>query len=99
MSPDIDERAYALGFEDAQDAYEHDQPTGDPVGVCEDYELGWWCGVGHCMAWHEGYSAAKRGMLFCPYATGADDDCFRDPWMSGYLAAFEIDPNIGAVTA
>jgi len=58
--------------------------VGDPVGVDEYYQLGWWNGVGNCHAWQEGWSAAKRGILFCPYLVGADDECFRENWMHGY---------------
>lgn len=87
----IDEEAFEAGRLAAWDAYEPGHPAGDPVGVSDDYQFGWWCGVGNASAWHEGYSAGKCGMLFCPYAIGADDDCFREPWLNGYRAAFEIE--------
>ncbi len=58
--------------------------VGDPVGVDEYYDLGWWNGVGNYLAWEEGWRAAERGILFCPYLIGADDECFREHWMNGY---------------
>lgn len=88
----IDEEAFDAGHLAAWEAYEPGHPVGEPVGVSDDYQCGWWCGVGNASAWHEGYAAAKRGVLACPYSTDGDDECFREPWLNGYRAAFEIEP-------
>lgn len=87
----IDEDSFEAGRLAAWEAYEPRRPVGDPVGVSDDYQFGWWCGVGAASAWHEGYSAARRGLLSCPYSTDGDDECFREPWLNGYRAAFESD--------
>lgn len=86
MNPQIDESQYQAGYADAWDEYRPDDPVGDPVGVHEDYQLGWWCAVGEVSAWHEGWEAASQGALACPYLADADDECFREPWYRGYWA-------------
>lgn len=86
----VDEDQYSQGWDAAWEAYEPGEPVGDPVGVSEDYDFGWWCGVGEAQAWHEGWGAAECGVLACPYQRGSDDDCFVDPWLKGYAAALSI---------
>ncbi|WP_374342652.1 hypothetical protein [Azonexus sp.] len=79
------------GYADAWDAYKPGRPVADPQFVSEDYDLGWWNGIGAASAWHEGYTAARRGVLACPYIDGNDDECFAPSWMNGYKAAFSSE--------
>lgn len=83
-TPDDFER----GYEDGWDEYKPLRRVGDPQHVSEDYECGFWNGVGACAAWHEGYKAARRGVLVSPYIDSNDDDCFRQSWVLGYEAGF-----------
>lgn len=86
MNSPIDECAYQSGYEAAWFDYEHGEPAGDPIGVSDDYQFGWWVGIGEVSAWHEGWEAAEKGVMACPYLTDADDECFREPWLIGYWA-------------
>lgn len=82
-----DEDRFWVGYDAAWCEYEPGHPVGDPVGTDDDYRGGWWSGVGDCSAWHEGWTAAERGLSVCPYIIGADDECFREPWLDGYGSA------------
>ena len=82
------EAAFDQGYEAAWEAYEPNQPSGDPIGVDEDYQFGWWVGVGEASAWYEGWEAAEKGVLACPYAEGSDEEDFRGMWLEGYGDAF-----------
>lgn len=79
---------FNAGYEDAWNAYEPAEPVGAPELADADYRFGWWSGVGDASAWHEGYDAARRGTLVCPYSREGDQECFVDPWLNGYQAAF-----------
>lgn len=89
MTPAINEDLYQAGYEDGWAAYEMAQPAGQPIGVEEDYDLGWWCGVGHADAWHEGFHAAEAGVYVCPYVL-VDDESYRFCWLEGYACAMEF---------
>ncbi|MFZ5483522.1 MAG: hypothetical protein ACOZB0_04755 [Pseudomonadota bacterium] len=78
---------YAIGFDAGWDAVFFDECVGDLVGASEDYDLGYWNGVGDAEAWKAGWRDAGRGAVACPY-TG-DADVFRDMWRCGYVAAFQ----------
>lgn len=83
LAPVNDDR-YDAGYALAWGEYEPGEPVPDPVGVDDDFQFGYWVGIGHAAAWNEGWTAAERGMLVCPYRIGADDECFRESWLSGY---------------
>lgn len=89
MTPQMDEAEYQAGHIDGLVEYFPGELAGDPVGVSDDYRAGWWCGVGDAMAFHEGWNAAEKGILACPYIVGADDECFRDQWHDGYFACWD----------
>lgn len=61
------EEDYWSGFDAACEAYRDGAPTGDPVGVSEDFDLGWWNGVGWSMAFETGLVAAWRGVLIIDF--------------------------------
>lgn len=84
------EMEYQAGFDAACETYQDGAPLGDPVGVSEDYQWGWWNGVGFTIAFEEGYRAARRGVLTCPY-TDAAEEFFVESWRLGYAAAHESD--------
>lgn len=87
----VNDKEFTAGYEAAALAYDQDEPVGDPVGVHEDYRLGWWCAVGDTAAFLEGWDAYERGVMSCPYSVGADDECFREHWFSGYTTAMRLD--------
>lgn len=82
-----DEAQFDAGYQDAWVEYEPGEKVGDPVGVDEDYRFGWWNGIGDVSAWHEGWAAYEKGLRCCPYIEGADDECFREPWLKGLRTA------------
>lgn len=83
------------GYSDAWEAYEAGRAIADPGPYAsEGYDLGWWNGIGAASAWHEGYKAAQRGVLACPYIVGTDDECFAPSWMNGYQAAFASESTV-----
>jgi hypothetical protein len=84
MNLPIDECAYQSGYEEAWFEYEPGEPVGDPVGASEDYRFGWWVGICEVLAWNEGWEAADKGVMACPYLADTDDECFREPWHAGY---------------
>lgn len=90
MRTTINEALYQAGFEDGWDWYEPGKPVACPIGVEEDYDLGWWIGLGVAEAWHEGWDACAAGVHVCPYVQ-VDDEAFRESWMQGYACAMEVD--------
>lgn len=87
MTP-INEDLYQAGRADAWRSYEPDEPAGDPVGADEDYDLGWWNGIGQVQAWHAGYAASLAGVHVSPYEAPEDEE-LRAFWLAGYAAAME----------
>lgn len=95
MTMEVDEARYIEGYKDGWDACSTGQATGEPVGVHEDYLLGWWNGVGECQAWSDGWDAAQRGQHVCPYHVGTDDEVFRTSWLAGYADALAVAREAG----
>lgn len=85
----VDETEYQQGLEAAFFNYEPGELVGEPVGVHADFLFGWWVGIGEVTAWHEGLAAAEKGVMTCPYPVGSEQECFREPWISGYMARFD----------
>jgi len=85
-----DEAQFDAGYQAAWDEYEPSEKAADPVGMDEDYRFGWWCGIGNAGAWFEGLAAYDKGLRCCPYDEGADDECFREPWLNGFFLAMSV---------
>jgi hypothetical protein len=77
---------FDIGYEAGWDAVFIDEAVGDLVGANEDYDLGYWNGVGEAEAWRAGWRDAERGAMACPYV--GDGEVFRETWLRGYAAAF-----------
>ncbi len=87
----IDEARYMEGWEAGRMEYQPGEPIPEPIWLDEDFAFGYDVGVGEAMAWHEGYAAGQAGLGVCPYTEGADDECFRGPWLNGFMLACRDD--------
>lgn len=88
----INEAQYDAGWADAWLSYDPEAPVGDPVGD-EDYNLGWWVGIGDVQAWNEGYEAGKAGLHACRFVAPEDAE-WRALWLIGYGTAMAVDEEV-----
>lgn len=87
----IDESEFYAGVELGWAEFRSIGQTPDVVGVSDDFQCGYWNGVGGAAAWHAGWAAAEAGVMACPYLFGSDDECFREIWLNGYADAMLSD--------
>lgn len=90
------ESIYQLGYEDGWLEHEPGEPVGDPIGVDEDYALGWWSGAMEVTAFVKGWEAYLAGVYVCPYIADIDDPELRWRWLQGYVTAMDDYPTIAA---